>query len=85
MYSFSNIKYLLLFRSTTSTNNPILVKFLQNINKMNNDTLVQNLICRIISTCPDVALPYIQNLPVSMDPTASTWLSNMTLLCRVCL
>lgn len=52
---------------------------------MNNDALVQNLICRIISTCPDVALSYIQNLPVSMEPTAPTWLSNMTLLCRVCI
>ncbi|EDV26592.1 uncharacterized protein TRIADDRAFT_54749 [Trichoplax adhaerens] len=70
-------------RSMTTTNNPILLKFLQNINKMNDDTLVQNLICRIAANCHDVAFSYVQNLPIAIEPTASNWVPNMTLLCRL--
>ncbi|XP_065899031.1 nucleolar pre-ribosomal-associated protein 1-like isoform X3 [Dysidea avara] len=66
------------------SNNPTLLQFLFSLKEANQDSCQQQIVIAILKTCPDLLIPYLNNLSYSFEHKSSPkWMSNMEFIFKV--
>ena len=70
--------------SLARTNNPALLQLLLALASSLDQAAVRTLIVKIITTCPDLLVPFLNSALLTFDPRPSTkWVNNTELLLEV--
>lgn len=66
------------------SNNPVLLRFLQNLSSVASDVFAQELVIKVVCCCQDVLSPFLSGLVATYEPRLSMpWVSNMNLVTKV--
>jgi len=66
------------------SNNPVLLKFLQNLTSVTTDVLIQELVITVLSCCQDLVTPFLSSMSATYEPRLSMpWIANMNLVTKV--
>jgi len=68
----------------TRSNNPVLLRLLQNLSSVASDVFAQELVIKVVCCCQDVLSPFLSGLVATYEPRLSMpWVSNMNLVTKM--